>query len=309
MSLQLQGYIDLPVHKQVGGFDHAAVHSRSSRLYAAHTSNDAIDVIDCATDRFLFSIPNLTGVAGALVSEEYGLVFTSNRGEDTIGMFKVNDEQHVHKIEVGVQPNGLSFDPKRKLLLAANVGNPDIPDSFTLSIVDISQHEMIHSIPVPGRTRWTIFDSASECFYVNIADPSQIIAVGAPIPTRAARSMHIPARGPHGLDLDPETNRLFCACDAGKLFALDSYSGDLLLEADLSGVPDVIFFNPALKHLYVAVGDPGVVDVFETNSLRRLDTISTEKGAHTIGFDQAQNKVYAFLPESHRAAIYLDESL
>ena len=286
--------IELPEHIAPGGFDHAAVHAGTSRLYVAHTGNDAVDVIDCASDEYLISIPNLKGVAGALVSEERNLVFTSNRGEDTVGIFAVGDEQNLVKVKVGIRPNGLSFDPKRGLLLAANVGNPDVPNSFTVSVVDVERREMIHSIPVPGRTRWTIFDPASECFYINIADPFQIVAVGSPIPTRIARSMQIPAKGPHGLDFDPATNRLFCACDAGKLFALDSYSGEIFLEADLSGTPDVIFFNAARKHLYVAVGDPGVIDLFETATLKHLETIPTEKGAHTIGFDTTRNKVYAF---------------
>lgn len=299
--------IDLPENIAQGGFDHAAVHAGTSQLYVAHTSNETIDVIDCAADQYLFSIPNLTGVAGALVSEERGLVFTSNRGEDTVGIFDVGDESHLSKIAVGIRPNGLSFDPKRGLLLAANVGNPDIPNSHTLSIVDVERREMIHSIPVPGRTRWTIFDSASSCFYVNIADPFLIVVVDSDDPTRVKRSMEIPAKGPHGLDFDPVTNRLFCACDAGKLFALDASSGRIRLEADLSGTPDVIFFNAALKHLYIAVGDPGVIDLFETESLQRIDTISTEKGAHTLGFDTTRNKVYAFLPDSHRASVYLDE--
>jgi len=74
----------------------------------------------------------------------------------------------------------------------------------------------------------------------------------------------------------------------------------------LSGAPDVIFFNPALQHLYVAVGDPGVIDVFETTGLARIETIPTEKGAHTLAFDAQRNQVYAFLPQSHRAAVYLD---
>src|SRR5258708_6078072 len=100
--------IDLPSHIAEGGFDHAALHKGHARLYVAHTSNDAMDVIDCASDRFLFSIPDLKGVAGALVSEERGLVFTSNRGEDTIGIFKVGDEKNVSKIKVGIRPNGLS---------------------------------------------------------------------------------------------------------------------------------------------------------------------------------------------------------
>jgi DNA-binding beta-propeller fold protein YncE len=301
--------IDLPENIAQGGFDHAAVHAATSQLYVAHTSNNTIDVIDCAADQYLFSISNLTGVAGALVSEERGLVFTSNRGEDTVGSFAPGDESHLSKIAVGIRPNGLSFDPKLGLLLAANVGNPDIPNSHTLSIVDVARREMIHSIPVPGRTRWTIFDSATDYFYVNIADPFQIVVIESADPTHITRSMEIPAKGPHGLDFDPTRNRLFCACDAGKLFALDAPSGRILLEADLSGTPDVIFFNAVLKHLYVAVGDPGVIDLFETDSLRRIDTISTEKGAHTLGFDVTRNKVYAFLPESHRASVYLDESL
>ena len=306
MSLELKGYILLPAHKQAGGFDHAAVHRASNQLYVAHTANDAVDVIDCSSDLYLRSIPNLTGVAGALTSDEHNLVFTSNRGEDTVSIFSLNEEDKSIKIGVGVHPNGLSFDPKRGLLLAANVGNPDVPNSYTLSIVDVNRREMIYSIPVPGRTRWTIFDSASDSFYVNLADPFQIVVVDSANPTRLTRSMEVPAKGPHGLDFDPATNRLFCACDAGKLFALDSYSGEIFLEAELSGTPDVIFFNAELKHLYVAVGDPGVIDLFETDTLKRIDTISTEKGAHTIGFDAVHNKIYAFLPESHRAAVYLD---
>jgi DNA-binding beta-propeller fold protein YncE len=307
MSRKLKGYILLPAHKQAGGFDHAAVHHAGHLLYVAHTANDAVDVIDGDSDRYLRSIPNLTGVAGALVSEERNLVFTSNRGEDTISFFSPDAEDKVTKIGVGIRLNGVSFDPKRGLLLAANVGNPDVPNSFTVSIVDVKQQEMIANIPVAGRTRWTIFDSAPYCFYVNIANPSQIVVVDSTDPTRVTRSMEIPAKGPHGLDFDPATNRLFCACDEGKLFALEASAGKILLDADLSGAPDVIFFNAALKHLYVAIGDPGVIDLFETDSLRHLETIPTEKGAHTIGFDGAQNKVYAFLPESHRAGIYFDD--
>lgn len=308
MTLKLSGYVDLPAHVKPGGFDHAAVHRRSGRLYVAHTINDAIDVIDCATDRYLHSLPNLTGVAGALVSDERELVFTSNRGENTIGIFAPGAEAKLVKVPVGVKPNGLSFDPRRGLLLAANVGDPMLAGSFTVSIVDVAQRAMIASIPVPGRTRWTIFDAASDAFYVNIADPAQIVIVEAKQPTRVARAVMIPAAGPHGLDLDVKRHRLFCACDAKRLLTLDIDSGAVLSESDLSGTPDVIFFNAALRHLYAASGDPGVIDVFEAESMQRIEVVSTENGAHTIGFDGDRNKVYAFLPQTHRAAIYLDRS-
>ncbi len=306
MSLQLKSFIDLPENKEKGGFDHAAVDGQTSRLYVAHAVNDALDVIDCDRDIYLHSIPNLTGVAGALVSEEVRLVFTSNRGENTVGIFKREDESSLVKVPVGVRPNGLSFDPQRGLLLAANVGDPNIPNSFTLSIVDVSRQEMIYSIPVPGRTRWAVFDPQNDVFFINISDPPQIVLVNANQPTAILRSIDIPVNGPHGLDIDTENKRLFCACDGQKLVTLQAGTGKVENILDLSGVPDVIFYNPARQHLYVAVGDPGVIDVIHTATMRRLESIPTEKGAHTLGFDSTRNKIYAFLPQTHRAAVFQD---
>ena len=306
MALKHIGYVDLPAHITPGGFDHAAVHRASARLYVAHTCNDALDVIECTTDRYLRSIFNLTGVAGALVSDERELVFTSNRGENTVGIFSPGDETHIVKVNVGVRPNGLAYDPTHNLLLAANVGDPAIAGSFTISIVDVDKQAMHASIPVPGRTRWAIFDASSDVFYVNISEPAQIVIIESRNPTRIARLFNVPAAGPHGLDLDAAQHRLFCACDAGKLVTLDATSGKVLNVSTLSGKPDVIFFNAHLKHLYVAIGDPGVIDVFDATTMQHTEKITTEKAAHTIAFDAARNKAYAFLPQTHRAAIYLD---
>jgi DNA-binding beta-propeller fold protein YncE len=74
----------------------------------------------------------------------------------------------------------------------------------------------------------------------------------------------------------------------------------------LSGAPDVVFLNRALRRLYVAIGDPGVVDVIDVSSWRRVETVETERGAHTIAFEEGRNRVYAFLPETHRASVYED---
>jgi DNA-binding beta-propeller fold protein YncE len=308
MTLEQLSYINLPEHVGPGGFDHAAVHRASGRLYVAHTINDALDVIDCVTDRYLYSIPNLKGVAGALVSDENDLIFTSNRGENSVGIFAPDDEGGLVKVAVGMRPNGLAYAPVHNLLLAANVGDLALHSAFTISIVDVERQAMIADIAVPGRTRWTIYHAQQDMFFVNIADPAQVVVIEAADPKRIARTYPIPAAGPHGLDLDLEQNRLFCACDGQKLIILEAGTGEVLGERDLRGVPDVIFFNVALQHLYVAIGDPGVIEVFDTYTLERIETVLTEKGAHTLGFDPDRNKVYAFLPQTHRAAVYWDSS-
>jgi len=307
MAFDFAGHIDLPPHLTAGGFDHAAVHHRTGRVYVAHTANDAIDIIDGWRRRYLGSISGLAAVAGALVSDEHDLVFTSNRGENTIGIFSAADDATVVKVPVGVRPNGLAYDAPRRRLLAANVGDPGVPRSVTVSLVAVRSRTLVSDVPVLGRTRWPVYDSVSQAFYVNIADPPQIAVVDGRR-HRIARTITIPAAGPHGLDIDGEGRRLFCACDGKALIELDVDSGDVLRIAELGGVPDVIFFNRRRRRLYVAIGDPGLIEVFDTDEWRKCETIPTERGAHTIGFDAARDVVYAFLPETHRAAVFLDRA-
>jgi DNA-binding beta-propeller fold protein YncE len=308
MALKHLGYVDLPPHVGSGGFDHAAVYQATGRVYVAHTANDAIDVIDMPTRKHIGTIGGLTAVAGALVDDASGLVFTSNRGEDTVGIFSVSDERRVDKVGVGLKPNGLSFDPGRKRLLSAHIGDPKEPGSTTVSVIDVAKRQRIADVPVAGRTRWTVYDPVADAFHVNIADPPQIVVVESGDPVGIRRVVTIPHAGPHGLDLDVTRRRLFCACDAGVLLETDADSGTLLATEAIAGAPDVVFFNAALQRLYVAIGDPGLIEVFDTAPLRRHETIVTETGAHTLSFDAARNIVCAFLPASHRAAVYSDRA-
>ena len=307
MALRHLGFVDLPRNANAGGFDHAAVHEPTGRIYVAHTANDAVDVIDIGAQRYVQSIPDLTAVAGALVAEP-DLVFTSNRGENTVGLFAAGDVPRVEKIGVGVRPNGLAYDPRRSRLLVAHVGDPAIAGSFTVSVIDVRARKRVADVPVAGRTRWAVYDSVSDAFHVNIADPPQIIVVEAGDPVHIRRIVSIPHAGPHGLDIDVTRRRLFCACDAGVLAAVDADTGTVLTTHSIAGVPDVVFFNPGLGRLYVAIGDPGVIEVFETTSMTHRQTVQTEAGAHTLSFDAARNIVCAFLPASHRAAVYEDRA-
>jgi DNA-binding beta-propeller fold protein YncE len=308
MTLRLLGHIELPPHRSSGGFDHADVHSPTDRIYVAHTANDSIDVIDCAKDRYVESISGFTAVAGALVSEARGLVFATNRGENTVSVFTPGDERNAFKIGVGVKPNGVAFDSDRGLLVVANVGDPTISDSYTASVVDVGRKERIAEIKVPGRTRWAIYNPELETFFINIASPARIVVIDAREPSKISKQYEVPAEGPHGLDLDPATGRLLCACDAGSLFAIDAASGRVLGDVPLSGAPDVIFLDQRSGHLYVAIGDPGVIDVIDIAAMRREEVVATESGAHTLVLDRKRNKVYAFLPRSHRAAVFVDAS-
>src|SRR5262249_22124710 len=187
-----------------------------------------------------------------------------------------------------------------------NVGDPSIPDSHSVSVVDLGRRKRIAEVKVPGRTRWAVYDAVRQIFFVNIASPARIIAIDARNPIKISTEYEVPAPGPHGLDLDPARGRLLCACDAGTLFAIDAASGRVLGDVPLSGAPDVIFLHPQSGHLYVAIGEPGVIDVIDIDTMRRDEVVQTEAGAHPLPLNRKRNKIYSFLPQSHRAAVFVD---
>jgi DNA-binding beta-propeller fold protein YncE len=305
--LKILGAIELPPNKQPGGFDHASVHKSMHRLFVAHTANDSIDVIDTVTDSYLETIPGLTGIAGVLVSDKDNLVFTSNRGENTVGFFSTFDPSKITKISVDLRPNGIAYDSTDHLLLVGHVGDPVVPGSYTVALLDLQKEQKLLSIPVPGRTRWAVFDQKAEVFYINIANPPQIFVIDPRNLDRDIRKIAVPGEGPHGLDINFETRRLYCACDGKQLLSLNPDSGQVQYQAELIGTPDVIFLNKNLGNLYVAIGDPGIIEVYSANTLAYKGRIPTEPGAHTIGFDAISNKVYAFLPQTHRAIVFIDQ--
>lgn len=298
MGLRLEGYVDLPPHRAPGGFDHADVHEGRRRLYVAHTVNDALDVVDLDAGVCTNSIEGLPGVAGALVSEPLDLVFSSNRGAGSVSVIEPGDGAVLATVPVGERPNGVALDPRRGLLLAATVAEP-----YTLAIVDVAAAGLRATIAAPGRTRWAVHDPVSDAFFVNIADPAVIAVVDAADPTGIARTIPVPAAGPHGLDVDAE-GRLYCAADAGRLLVLEPPGYAVVADLPLGGSPDVIFLDRELGQLFVAIGDPGLLEVFDVRGARRLESVETERGAHTLALDAAEHRVYVFLPRSCRAAVY-----
>jgi len=69
-------------------------------------------------------------------------------------------------------------------------------------------------------------------------------------------------------------------------------------------VPDVVMHDPDVKRLCVAIGEPGVICVFDSERLERLEQVETEQGAHTAGWDPIGRCLYVFCPASGGATVF-----
>src|SRR5207253_1663955 len=100
MALTPLGVIPIASGREAD-FDHADVYRPGSRLYVAHTGADRIDVIDCATNSYLRSLPGLPGVAGVLINGDQDLLFSSDRGCARVSIYRCSDETLHGRVAVG----------------------------------------------------------------------------------------------------------------------------------------------------------------------------------------------------------------
>ena len=303
MSLVRVGFVPIP-RGATPGFDHADVSRKGRRMYVAHTGADRVDVLDCEAYAYIRSLPDLPGVAGVLVDDGRDLLLTTDRGAARVSIFRCSDEQLLGQLEVGPHPNALAYDRHRNRLYVFNLGEP-LGEHCTTSVIDLDSLQVIAELPLPGRPRWALYDQERDRVYANIREPAQIVVIDCSR-TVVESAFPVPSEGPHGLWLDG--GRLFCAADGGALVVLDRDTGEEIASLPLPGVPDVVMHDEERRRLYVAIGEPGVVCSFATDRLEHLETVETELGAHTAGWDPIGRCLYVFCPKSSGAAVFEDNS-
>jgi len=296
MALTRVGFVGLPPH-QDSGFDHGDVHLARRRIFVAHTAEGTIDVIDGDSLVHAGTIPGCPEASGVLCAQDEGIVFAAARGTGKVLIIDAGSLSVMTELATGPRPNGLAWNGRSGTLLVCDV------EDFRARLLSTGSGELVGEVDLPGRPRWCVYDAAADRFLVNIRDPA-CVAVVAREPPRLVDRWAVSSAGPHGLDLDVTGGRAFVASDGGAVSVLDLSTGREVTSVPIAGQPDAIWYNPLQRLLYVAIGNPGLVDVIDTAAMRRCDQVTTEEGAHTTAFDGPRQHLIVFLPRTCGAAIY-----
>ncbi len=297
-GLRLLTTVQLPP-SQPGGFDHGDVDPITGRVFVAHTAFGTIDVIDAGNLEPAACIDGCPEGSGVLFAATRRMLFAAARGAGQVLVVNPDRLEVMHKIQAGPRPNGLAWDDARSHLLVADVD----PADQSARLIEVPSGRLLSSTPLPGRPRWCVYERSSDRFLVNIREPSSVAVLAGGNAT-LLESWGVASRGPHGLDLDHERGRAFVACDGAQVIAIDITSGRETGRTAISGEPDAIWFNRPRRRLYVAVGNPGMIDVIDTERMALVESVATEVGAKTTAFDHDRQRLYVFLPGSCGAAVY-----
>src|SRR6266446_1531759 len=104
-TLKKTGVIDLPGPKGQR-FDYLTVDDEDHYLLSAHLGPGILYVIDVRTNELIKAIPGVPGITGLEYVPGLRKVYTSNWGEDKIGIVDLHSISIIKRLPTAEKPNG-----------------------------------------------------------------------------------------------------------------------------------------------------------------------------------------------------------
>lgn len=275
-----------------GRFDHFSVDLNGHRLFVAALGNDTLEIIDVAAGKSLHTIAGLHKPQGVAFLPGHHQIVVANGGDGTVKFFNGDSytlEKAVEKLD---DADNVRVDSAEKIVY---VGYGD----GALAAIDASTARHVGDIKLPGHPESFQLEEQGDRIFVNVPNAKQITVLsrktGSVVATWPMTKFH--ANFP--MALDEENHRLFIGCRRpARLVILDTESGRLIADLEISGDTDDVFYDPKLKLVYISCG-AGFIDVIsqeDANAYAARERVPSSSGARTAFFSPEREELYLAVP-------------
>lgn len=288
-SLRKITAIDLPGPKGER-FDYLIMDNEDHYLLSAHLGPGLLYIIDVRTNKVVKVIHGLPGITGLEYVPGLRKVYTSDWGEEKIGVVDLDSMSVIKRLPTESKPNGSAYAaPFRKVYVVDTLGK-------AVAVVDVDKDEIMKTLKFNSETGMPQYDSVGRRIYVNLRTTNQVAEID---PSTDAILGTYPVEGcryNHGMAVDSEHHRAFLLCGASRtmtVFALDSHRA--IAHLPLAQGADVIKFDPGLGRIYAACSS-GVIGVYQEDDpehFRKIEDFPVQKRVHSLAVDMSTHRIYA----------------
>src|SRR5437867_7450638 len=270
-------------------FDYLTIDADDRYLISAHLAAGQTYVIDLRTNKVVATVTDTPGAEGVEHVPELKKFYTSNAGDNTIGVVDVRQMKVIKKIPTEAKPDGSTYAaPFHKLYVSDERGKAE-------AIVDVTKDEIVKTLHFDSETGMPQYDPVAKKVYVNLQDEN-IFAVIDPVTDEVVGRYPVgKCKGNHGMALDSEHHRAFLSCEGNELMTVFDLDKNIPIAfLPLADGPDVIKFDPGLQRIYVACYS-GAISVFHEDDVdhyRKLEDFRVQHAVHTVAVDQKTHRLY-----------------
>src|SRR5579864_8989366 len=270
-------------------FDYLTIDRDDHYLISAHLAAQQTYVIDLRTNKLVATVSDTPGAEGVEYVPELRKCYTSNAGDNTIGVVDLREMKVVKKLPTERKPDGSAYAaPFHKLYVSDERGKAE-------AIVDVTKDEIIKTLHFESETGMPQYDPVARKIYVNLQDQNIFAVIDPANDEVVGRYAVGKCRGNHGMAVDPERHRAFLSCEENNMmtvFDLDKHEPVAFLP--LADGPDVIKFDSGLQRIYVACYS-GAISVFhqdDAEHYRKVEDFAVQHAVHTLAIDLSTHRVY-----------------
>jgi len=270
-------------------FDYLTIDEDDHYLISAHLAAGQTYVIDLGTKKVVAVVTDTPGVEGVEYVPELKKFYTSNAGDNTIGVVDLKQMKVIKKLKTEAKPDGSTYaGPFHKLYVSDERGKAE-------AIVDVQKDEIVGTLHFDSEIGMPQYDPVARKVYVNLQDQNIFVVIDPPTDKVVGKYSVGKCKGNHGMTLDPEHRRAFLACEENNLmtvFDLDKHVPIAFLP--LADGPDVIKFDAGLGRIYVACYS-GAISVFhedDPDHYRKLEDFPVQHAVHSLAVDPKTHRVY-----------------
>ena len=298
LPLTDRGNIQLPADTTKPLFDLLTFDGRRNLLYVAHTSNNAIDIVDTNGRKVLATIAGISGVKQVALTADPDVVFASASASGEVMLIDTRAMKVLAKISVNGSPDAIDYDPAHDTAVVASVGAKE------LSVIDRTTHKVTSTIKLPGAPELLTVDPKGGRAFVSINDKDEVAVVDL-VTSQVTELRGCDIKAPTGIAYDSDQGRLFVA-DRGLVSVIDVVIDKCLGSVDIGNGVDQITLNTHLHHLYTANGGSRNLSVIDTISLQPRGEVGTGPSGDGVAADPATDLVYVIVGRAGIIAVYHD---
>jgi len=281
-------------------FDYLMIDADDHYLISAHLAAGQTYVIDLRTNKVVATVTDTPGAEGVEYVPELKKFYTSNAGDNTIGVVDLKQMKVIKKLKTEAKPDGSAYAaPFHKLYVSDERGKAEV-------VVDVTKDGIIKTLHFDSETGMPQYDPVAKKVYVNLQDQNVFAVIDPATDEVVGRHPVGRCKGNHGMTLDPEHHRAFLSCEGNELMTVfDLDKNQPIAFLPMAGGPDVIKFDPGLKRIYVACSS-GAISVFQMDDpdhYRKLEDFAVQKKVHSLAVDPETHRVYAPEQEADGKAV------
>ncbi len=297
LPLTDRGNIQLPADTTTKPlFDLLTFDGRRDLLYVAHTSNNAIDIVDTRARKVLASILGVSGAKQVALTADPDVVFASASTAGEVLLIDTRAMKVLARISVNGTPDAIDYDPVHDTAVVASGGE--------LTLIDRATRKITATVKLPGSAELLTVDPKGGRAYVSINDRDEVAVVDL-VTSQVTELRGCDIRAPTGIAYDSDQGRLFVA-DRGLVSVIDVLIDQCLGSVDIGNGVDQITLNPHKHHLYTANGGSRNLSVIDTVSLQPLGEVGTGPSGDGVAVDPATDLVYVIVGRAGIIAVYHD---